>query len=305
VSRTSPQYARGARAIPRSRVEVDPAAPVLTVQTPEGAGRVPERDASSRPRRSEGPAVSIHGLMRHHRDRGRLKPAASAGSVALRDQARYDRVRGRRPFRREGRMRRCEWAQGRHEIRYHDREWGVPLYDDRRLFELLILEGAQAGLSWSIILRRRPAYRRAFDRFDPRKVARYTAQTVRRLLADPGIIRNRAKIEAAIANARAFLAVRREHGSFAAYLWRFVDGRPVQNGWRSLRQVPAESETSRALSRDLKRRAFRFVGPTICYAFMQAAGLVNDHTVGCFRWRQVQRRARPVRAAARIRPRPR
>jgi DNA-3-methyladenine glycosylase I len=200
-------------------------------------------------------------------------------------------------------MKRCEWAQGRYEIRYHDREWGVPLYNDRRLFELLILEGAQAGLSWSTILRRRAAYRRAFDRFDPGTVARYTVRTVRRLLADPGIIRNRAKIEAAIANARAFVEIRHEHGSFAAYLWRFVDGRPIQNGWRSRRQVPAESEASRALSRELKRQGFRFVGPTICYAFMQAAGLVNDHTVGCFRWRQVQQGARPEGVAARTRPR--
>ena len=190
------------------------------------------------------------------------------------------------------RTRRCEWAQGRHEIRYHDLEWGVPLHDDRRLFELLILEGAQAGLSWSTILRRRPAYRRAFDRFQPTKIARYTTATVQRLLRDTGIIRNRAKIEAAIANARAFLALRREYASFDAYVWQFVGGRPIQNGWRSLRQVPAETATSRALSRDLKKRSFRFVGPTICYAFMQAAGLVNDHTVSCFRWRQVQRLGR-------------
>jgi DNA-3-methyladenine glycosylase I len=205
-------------------------------------------------------------------------------------------------------MRRCEWARGGLEIRYHDREWGVPLHDDRKLLELLILEGAQAGLSWSTILRRRPGYRKAFDRFDATKIVRYTGPTVRRLLADPGIIRNRAKIEAAIANARAFLALRREHGSFDAYLWRFVGGRPLQNAWRSVRQVPAETEASRALSRDLKKRGFRFVGPTICYAFMQAAGLVNDHTVGCFRWRQVQRLPRgavegaPERQRTRRRP---
>jgi DNA-3-methyladenine glycosylase I len=189
-------------------------------------------------------------------------------------------------------MRRCEWARGGLEIRYHDQEWGVPLHDDRKLLELLILEGAQAGLSWSTILHRRRGYRKAFDRFDATKIVRYTAPKVRRLLADPGIIRNRAKIEAAIANARAFLAVRREHSSFDAYLWRFVGNRPRQNAWRSTRQVPAETEASRALSRDLKKRGFRFVGPTICYAFMQAAGLVNDHTVGCFRWRQVQRLGR-------------
>jgi DNA-3-methyladenine glycosylase I len=201
-------------------------------------------------------------------------------------------------------MRRCEWARGALEIRYHDQEWGVPLHDDRKLLELLILEGAQAGLSWSTILHRRRGYRKAFDRFDATKIVRYTAPKVRRLLADPGIIRNRAKIEAAIANARAFLAVRREHASFDAYLWRFVGSRPRQNAWRSTRQVPAETEASRALSRDLKKRGFRFVGPTICYAFMQAAGLVNDHTVGCFRWRQVQRLGRRVTAGDRTgRPR--
>jgi len=186
------------------------------------------------------------------------------------------------------------WAQGTLDRRYHDQEWGVPVHRDRRLFEMLILEGAQAGLSWSTILHRRRGYRKAFDRFAAAKIVRYTAPTVRRLLADPGIIRNRAKIEAAIANARAFLALRREHASFDAYLWRFVGGRPRQNAWRSARQVPAETEASRVLSRDLKKRGFRFVGPTICYAFMQAAGLVNDHTVGCFRWRQVRRLGRRV-----------
>jgi len=195
----------------------------------------------------------------------------------------------RDPSRKVTTVRRCEWARGRLEVLYHDREWGVPLHNDRKLFELLILEGAQAGLSWSTILRRRPAYRRAFDRFDPRKIARYSAKKVRHLLADSGIIRNRAKIEATIANAQAFQALRRAHGSFDAYLWRFVGGRPLQNRRRPSRQVPAETELSRALSRDLKMRGFRFVGPTICYAFMQAAGLVNDHTANCFRWRQVQR----------------
>jgi len=187
-------------------------------------------------------------------------------------------------------MRRCEWARGRLEIRYHDREWGVPLHDDRKLLELLILEGAQAGLSWSMILRRRAGYRKAFDGFDPAKIVRYTARTVRRLLADPGIIRNRAKIEAAIANARAFLALRREHTSFDAYIWRFVGGRPVQNAWRLSGECPAETDVSRAMSRDLVRRGFRFVGPTICYAFMQATGMVNDHLRDCFRWREVRRR---------------
>jgi len=168
----------------------------------------------------------------------------------------------------------------------------VPLHHDRRLFELLILEGAQAGLSWSTILKKRPAYRKAFDRFDPARIARYTASRVRRLMNDAGIVRNRAKIEATIANARAFLAVRREHRTFDRYVWQFVGGRPIQNAWRRWGQCPAETDTSRAMSRDLVRRGFRFVGPTICYAFMQATGMVNDHTRDCFRWREVRRRAR-------------
>jgi len=168
----------------------------------------------------------------------------------------------------------------------------VPVHRDRRLFEMLILEGAQAGLSWSTILRKRPAYRKAFDRFDPTRVARYTAVRVRRLLNDEGIVRNRAKIAATIDNARAFLAVQRAHGSFDAYLWRFVDGRPVQNAWRRHGECPSETDVSRALSRDLLAHGFRFVGPTICYAFMQATGMVNDHTRDCFRWREVRRRAR-------------
>jgi DNA-3-methyladenine glycosylase I len=178
------------------------------------------------------------------------------------------------------------------EIRYHDREWGVPLHHDRRLFELLILEGAQAGLSWSTILKKRPAYRKAFDRFDPARVARYKSSRVRRLMNDAGIVRNRAKIEATIANARAFLAVRREHRTFDRYIWQFVGGRPIQNAWRRLGQAPAETDVSRAMSRDLLRRGFRFVGPTICYAFMQATGMVNDHSRDCFRWREVTRRAK-------------
>src|SRR2546425_678372 len=184
---------------------------------------------------------------------------------------------------------RCAWARGELDVRYHDEEWGVPLHDDRKLFELLILEGAQAGLSWSTILRKRAAYRKAFDRFDATKVARYTLVKARQLMQDEGIVRNRAKIEATIANARAFLDVKREFGSFDAYLWRFVDGRPVKNAWRGSNGRPAETEASRAMSRDLKARGFRFVGPTICYAFMQAAGLVNDHSVECFRWREVAR----------------
>jgi DNA-3-methyladenine glycosylase I len=180
-------------------------------------------------------------------------------------------------------MTRCGWARGVLETRYHDEEWGVPLHDDTRLFEFLVLEGAQAGLSWSTILAKREAYRAAFAAFEPEAVARYGARDVRRLLGNAGIVRNRAKIEAAIGNARAFLRVRGEHGSFDAYVWRFVNGGPLQSAWRSLRDVPAETEASRALSRDLKARGFRFVGPTICYAFMQATGMVNDHVVGCFR----------------------
>jgi DNA-3-methyladenine glycosylase I len=171
----------------------------------------------------------------------------------------------------------------------------VPLHHDRRLFELLILEGAQAGLSWSTILKKRPAYRKAFDRFDPARVARYAASRVRRLMNDAGIVRNRAKIESTIANARAFLAVRREHRTFDRYVWQFVGGRPVQNAWRRWGQCPAETDASRAMSRDLVRRGFRFVGPTICYAFMQATGMVNDHTRDCFRWREVRRRVKSRR----------
>jgi DNA-3-methyladenine glycosylase I len=178
-------------------------------------------------------------------------------------------------------------------VRYHDREWGVPVHDDRRLFEFLILEGAQAGLSWSTILNKRQAYRGAFAGFDPGTVARFTAARTRALLRDEGIVRNRAKIAATVANARAFVALQREAGSFAAWLWRYVDDRPVQNRWRQSSQVPAETEVARALSRDLKARGFRFVGPTICYAFMQATGMVNDHLVGCFRRREVERLARP------------
>jgi len=168
----------------------------------------------------------------------------------------------------------------------------VPLHHDRRLFELLILEGAQAGLSWSTILKKRAAYRKAFDRFDPARVARFKASRVRRLMNDAGIVRNRAKIEATIANARAFLAVRREHRTFDRYIWQFVGGRPIQNAWRRLGQAPAETDVSRAMSRDLLQRGFRFVGPTICYAFMQATGMVNDHSRDCFRWREVTRRAK-------------
>jgi DNA-3-methyladenine glycosylase I len=190
---------------------------------------------------------------------------------------------------------RCPWAEGDplYEA-YHDREWGVPLHDDRALFELLTLEGAQAGLSWITILRKRDNYRRAFAGFDPARVARFDARRVARLLADPGIVRNRAKVEGTVASARALLKLLDEEDSFESYLWRFVGGRPKENRRRSLKQVPPETEESRALSRDLRRRGFTFVGPTICYAFMQAAGLVNDHLVSCFRYEEVGGRARPA-----------
>jgi len=184
------------------------------------------------------------------------------------------------------RRRRCEWGDSTPEYRaYHDREWGVPAHDERLLFEFLILEGAQAGLSWITILRKRPAYRRAFDRFDPRKVARYDRRRVRALLADAGIVRNRLKIESAISNARAFLEVQKEFGSFDRYIWQFVGGAPIQNARRGMRELPARTAESDAMSRDLKQRGFRFVGSTICYAFMQAAGFVNDHMVYCPRYR--------------------
>ena len=180
---------------------------------------------------------------------------------------------------------RCAWANGGPlEIEYHDTEWGVPSRDDRHLFEMLILEGAQAGLSWSTILRKRENYRKAFAGFDPFKVARFDARKRAALMRDRGIVRNRLKIEATVANARQVLAVQDEHGSLAAYLWQFVDGRPVVNAWTALGQVPAETAASRAMSKALIKRGFRFVGPTICYAFMQATGMVNDHITTCFRY---------------------
>ena len=184
-------------------------------------------------------------------------------------------------------MKRCGWAQGDVNVTYHDQEWGVPLHDDRRLFELLILEGAQAGLSWSTILAKRENYRKAFDRFDAAKIARYDARKIAALMGDAGIIRNRLKIHAAVENARAFLRVRQEFGSFDSYLWRFVGGEPKVNRWRSYRDAPARTPESHAMSKDLKKRGFKFVGSTICYAFMQAAGMVNDHECGCFRWTEV------------------
>jgi DNA-3-methyladenine glycosylase I len=172
-------------------------------------------------------------------------------------------------------------------IRYHDTEWGVPLHDDRKLFEFLVLDAFQAGLSWAIVLRKRDAFRKAFDDFDPRKVAKYDSRRVKMLLADAGIIRNRMKIEATIANARAFLAVQREFSSFDRYIWQFTGGKTKKNRWRTLRQLPARSKESDEMSRDLKARGFRFVGSTICYAFMQAAGMVNDHLVTCFRYKEL------------------
>jgi DNA-3-methyladenine glycosylase I len=183
---------------------------------------------------------------------------------------------------------RCGWASGEMSIAYHDKEWGVPVHDDRTWFEFLILEGAQAGLSWSTILRKRDAYRAAFDRFDPRAVAAYDDARVAALLENPGIVRNRLKIQSAVTNARAFLEVQKECGSFDAYIWRFTGGQPRHNRWRRMDQVPARSEQSDAMSKDLARRGFRFVGTTICYAFMQATGMVNDHLTGCFRYKEVQ-----------------
>jgi DNA-3-methyladenine glycosylase I len=184
---------------------------------------------------------------------------------------------------------RCEWSgTDPLYVAYHDKEWGVPVHDDRTLFEFLVLEGAQAGLSWSTILKRREGYRKAFDNFDARKISRYSGDDISRLLADPGIVRNRLKIHAAVTNAVAFLRVRDEFGSFDSYLWRFVDGRPLQNAWERIGEIPARSTESDALSRDLKKRGFTFVGSTICYAFMQAVGMVNDHVVGCFRHEEVK-----------------
>lgn len=190
-------------------------------------------------------------------------------------------------------MNRCAWCgDDPLYVQYHDEEWGVPQHDDRRLFEMLILEGAQAGLNWLTILRRRANYRRAFDDFDPAQVAGYDDARVAALLADPGIVRNRLKVAAAVQNATAFLAVQAEFGSFDAYIWRFVGGQPRLNAWRALSEVPAATDESRTMSKDLLKRGFRFVGPTICYAFMQAVGLVNDHTVDCFRYGEVQALAR-------------
>ena len=184
---------------------------------------------------------------------------------------------------------RCQWAATEMNIPYHDEEWGVPLHDEHKLFEFVTLEGAQAGLSWDTVLRKRARYREVFDGFDPEKVARYDQRKIKELLADSGIIRNGMKIEAAIANARAVLRVQEEFGSFDAYIWRFVGGKPKQNAWKTHKRVPAKTIESDAMSKDLEKRGFRFVGSTICYAFMQATGMVNDHVVTCFRYAKLSR----------------
>ncbi len=181
-------------------------------------------------------------------------------------------------------MKRCTWARNELAIAYHDREWGVPAHDDKLLFEFLILEGAQAGLSWDTILRKREAYREAFDYFDPEKVARYSAARIEKLLKNEGIVRNRLKVESAVSNAKAFRTVQKEFGSFDKYVWQFVGGAPMQNGWTLLGQVPATSAESDKMSKNMAKRGFRFVGSTICYAFMQATGMVNDHVTECFRY---------------------
>jgi DNA-3-methyladenine glycosylase I len=189
-------------------------------------------------------------------------------------------------------VRRCLWA-GNDPLyqHYHDTEWGVPVYDDRKLFEFLVLEGAQAGLSWITILRKRENYRRAFDGFDAERVAAYDSNKIESLLNDPGIVRNRLKIQSAVNNAQRLLAIQEEFGSFSAFIWRFVGGVPIQNKWRTHSEIPANTPESDALSRELKRRGFKFVGTTICYAHMQATGMVNDHTTDCFRHRELQSRA--------------
>ncbi len=190
-------------------------------------------------------------------------------------------------------LKRCAWAlTSQQYLDYHDKEWGVPVHDDRKLFEMLILEGVQAGLSWSLILNKRAGYLQAFDDFDAHKMASYTDRKVQELLANPGIVRNRLKVKAAIQNARAFLALQSRYGSFDAFLWQFVDGYPRQNAWQAMQDIPAKTRESDAMSKELKRHGFTFVGTTICYAFMQAVGMVNDHIVECFRWQEVQLLAR-------------
>jgi DNA-3-methyladenine glycosylase I len=208
-----------------------------------------------------------------------------AMQVSFRDIANHPMARARS----SAQLIRCPWAKGEQYVAYHDEEWGVPVHDDRLLFEFLILEGAQAGLSWETILKKRANYREAFDGFDPEAVARYPKRREEALLQNPGIVRNRLKVASAVINAKAFLDVQEEFGAFDAYVWRFVGGRPIQNRRRSMSDVPARTEESDALSKDLKRRGFKFVGTTICYAFMQAVGMVNDHLTKCFRHDEVQK----------------
>jgi DNA-3-methyladenine glycosylase I len=185
---------------------------------------------------------------------------------------------------------RCQWAGSNNlDVSYHDEEWGVPLHDDRLLFEFITLEGAQAGLSWSTILKKREGYRKAFVNFEPERILRFRAERRHRLLDNTDIVRNRLKVDSVFSNARAFLDVKKEFGTFDAYIWSFVGGRTIHNRWRTLHEIPAETDESRAMSKDLRKRGFRFVGPTICYAFMQATGMVNDHTIDCFRYREVKR----------------
>ena len=195
---------------------------------------------------------------------------------------------------------RCPWARNELLRAYHDEEWGVPQHDDRVLFEFLILEGAQAGLSWETILKKRDAYRKAFARFDPKKVAKFDAEDEKRLLTDAGIVRNRLKVSSAISNAKAFLDVQRQFGSFDRYIWQFVGGKPIRNAFKTLKEVPAKTPASDAMSKDLAKRGFRFVGSTICYAFMQAVGMVNDHEVGCFRHKQIRANSQHPPADARV-----
>jgi DNA-3-methyladenine glycosylase I len=198
-------------------------------------------------------------------------------------------------------MKRCEWANRKEvEQSYHDNEWGVAIHDDRRLFEFLVLEGAQAGLSWSTILRKREGYRKAFDNFDARKISQYSEKNVSRLLANSEIIRNKLKINATITNARAFLEAQEQCGSFDHYIWQFVNGRPIQNSWEKLTDIPSSTPESEAMSKDLQRRGFKFVGKTICYAFMQAVGMVNDHVVGCFRHKELRNKDGDNKALRRI-----
>jgi DNA-3-methyladenine glycosylase I len=189
-------------------------------------------------------------------------------------------------------LQRCEWAGADPVyIKYHDKEWGVPVYNDRKLFEMLILEGAQAGLSWITILKKRPTYRKAFAGFDPQAIARFDKRKINSLLKDPGIVRNRLKVEATVQNARAFLELKEQQGKFSNFLWQFVDGEPIVNHWRRLKQIPAKTPVSDAMSKALKQQGFKFVGSTICYAFMQAVGMVNDHTTNCFRHAEISHSA--------------